>query len=189
VRLAYTVTPSGCHEAMKRPGNRGYPQVFSHGTMMNAHRAVWIDAHGPLAPGIVVRHKCDNKRCIRLDHLEPGTHADNMRDAVERGRVVRGEKTASARLTAAQVLEIRKSTERQVALAARYGVNQATISLLRSGRTWSHLNSLVPPAQAANTGRPRTALRSGVTITHVGRPSPRVLAAGVRVVVRKEKAR
>jgi len=43
-----------------------------------------------------------------------------------------------------------------------------------------------PSSEALKAGW--RALRAGVTITHVGRPSPRVLAAGVRVVV-KEKGR
>jgi hypothetical protein len=35
----------------------------------------------------VVRHRCDNPPCIRPDHLVAGTQADNIRDAVERGRI------------------------------------------------------------------------------------------------------
>jgi hypothetical protein len=156
VNLPYAVTPNGCHEATQKPGSRGYPQVHFLGRVMNAHRAVWIDANGPLEEGQVVRHKCDNKRCIRLDHLEPGTHADNMRDASERGRLAVGEQSATARLTAAQVMEIRGSADRQMALAVRYGVNQATISLAQAGRTWRHLNPTAAPADARKTGRPRT---------------------------------
>lgn len=36
--------------------------------------------------GVVVRHTCDNTRCINPDHLIPGTRADNNRDRAERGR-------------------------------------------------------------------------------------------------------
>jgi hypothetical protein len=56
-----------------------------------AHRWVWEMVHGPipahLADKIVIRHLCDNPPCFRLDHLEPGTVADNVRDAQLRGHL------------------------------------------------------------------------------------------------------
>ena len=36
--------------------------------------------------GVVVRHTCDNPRCINPEHLLGGTKADNNRDRAERGR-------------------------------------------------------------------------------------------------------
>lgn len=51
-----------------------------------AHRAAWESAHGPISSGLVVRHTCDNPRCINLEHLLLGTVADNQRDMAERGR-------------------------------------------------------------------------------------------------------
>jgi hypothetical protein len=38
-----------------------------------------------LTSGEVVRHKCDNPTCVRREHLEMGTPAENARDIVERG--------------------------------------------------------------------------------------------------------
>lgn len=32
------------------------------------------------------RHKCDHPPCCNPRHLEPGSHADNMNDAIQRGR-------------------------------------------------------------------------------------------------------
>ena len=50
------------------------------------HRQVWIMANGPIPPGMVVRHSCDNPACFLLAHMQLGTQADNVADAVERGR-------------------------------------------------------------------------------------------------------
>ncbi|HEU0067826.1 MAG TPA: HNH endonuclease signature motif containing protein [Nitrospiraceae bacterium] len=51
------------------------------------HRWVYEMVYGPLKPGLVVRHKCDNRVCFRLSHLVKGTVADNNRDAQERGHL------------------------------------------------------------------------------------------------------
>lgn len=59
----------------------------STSTKMYAHRWVWEAVNGPIPPGQVVRHRCDNRLCYRLSHLELGTQADNVRDAAERGHL------------------------------------------------------------------------------------------------------
>lgn len=57
--------------------------------------------------GVLVRHKCDNPRCIAPAHLEIGSAADNSSDMVQRGRSLRGAKHPGAKLNPAQVLDIR----------------------------------------------------------------------------------
>jgi len=90
-----------------------------------------------------VLHKCDNPPCVNPDHLELGTHADNMRDMAERGRSSRGEQHPPSKLTDAEADEIRslKGAVSQSVLAKRYSVNQSTISLIQSGRRRSLGNS------------------------------------------------
>ena len=52
-----------------------------------AHRHAWEMANGPVPDGLWVLHHCDNKPCVNPAHLYAGSRADNMRDAVERGRM------------------------------------------------------------------------------------------------------
>ena len=68
---------------------------------VRAHRFAWVEAHGAIPEGMVVRHMCDNRVCVNVDHLELGTQADNVRDASERGHL-----GAVRALTPSQVREI-----------------------------------------------------------------------------------
>jgi len=56
------------------------------GKQYRSHRIVWQQTYGRIPDGLVVRHRCDNPSCIRLEHLSVGTHADNVADKVRRGR-------------------------------------------------------------------------------------------------------
>jgi len=49
-----------------------------------AHRYAWTLAHGPIPPGLVVRHRCDEQLCTAEAHLECGTFADNGWDTIVR---------------------------------------------------------------------------------------------------------
>jgi hypothetical protein len=51
----------------------------------NAHRVAYALEHGYLPAGVVVRHTCDNKNCVRPSHLVLGSQADNMADRSARG--------------------------------------------------------------------------------------------------------
>lgn len=116
-----------------------------------AHRMAWILTNGPIPNGLRVCHHCDNPPCVRPTHLFLGTDADNLRDARNKGRRLplrhrpgkaRGERQHSAKLTAADVADIRRENHngiRQVDLAVRFGVSQGTISAAVRRQTWAHV--------------------------------------------------
>jgi hypothetical protein len=91
--------------------------------------------------GMCVCHRCDVRACVNPDHLFLGTHAENTADRRAKGRTTtkRGEKNPHSKLTDADVLEIRASTETQEACAGRFGVCQVAISEIRRRRVWTHI--------------------------------------------------
>ncbi len=77
-----------CWEWKGKKTRPGYGFTRSKGRVFYAHRMAWEFENGkPVPPGKMVLHHCDNPACIRPEHLYIGTHADNMRDAKERGRI------------------------------------------------------------------------------------------------------
>ena len=74
-------------------GKLQYGKFDIHGKQISAHRMSWIltngdipDIHGTDKRGTCILHKCDNTLCVNPSHLFVGTHADNMRDKVIKGR-------------------------------------------------------------------------------------------------------
>ena len=58
---------------------KGYAEFHFEGRGHSAHRFLWIATRGPIPKGMDVHHKCNNRRCVRLSHLEVLTHAKNVR--------------------------------------------------------------------------------------------------------------
>lgn len=110
-----------------------------------AHRLSWEFANGPIPDGMCVLHKCDNPSCVRPDHLFLGTKKDNTRDMMSKGRngCGHGENTKQARLTAAQVRELRRRYVRGIVracdLAKEFGVHTATVNRVVANQSWKHL--------------------------------------------------
>lgn len=90
-------------------------------------------------PRVEARHQCDNPPCVNPEHLEPGTHAQNMADMVERGRQPRGERRHNTKLTAAQVHAIREDPRSGRAIAQEVGVSTDLIVRIKRGERWQHV--------------------------------------------------
>lgn len=51
-----------------------------------AHRVAFQLAHGPIRPGWVIMHSCDNRWCVAPEHLSQGTTRDNAHDRADKHR-------------------------------------------------------------------------------------------------------
>ena len=56
--------------------SRGYGHLRRFGY---AHRLSWEMLRGPIPTGMTIDHLCRKRRCVRPDHLEVVTRAENVR--------------------------------------------------------------------------------------------------------------
>lgn len=126
--------------------NHGYGKIYVNDKKEFAHRISYTMHIGEIPKGMCVLHSCDDPGCVLPEHLHLGTHKDNAREMVERGRAKngghKGERVGTAKLTERQVLEIReryKQGQTQCNLATEYGVRQCTVSAIVIRKLWGHI--------------------------------------------------
>ena len=113
---------------------------FCHGRQSEmAHRYAYKTQKSNVPEGLFVCHACDNRACVRPDHLFLGTRRDNMDDCLAKKRHAHGERSAASVLTEEVVRAIRASKEKTGVLSRQYGVTRHAIWEARSGRTWAHI--------------------------------------------------
>jgi hypothetical protein len=125
----------------------GYPRItigsLTDGTKKSVRvtRLVCEREHG-LPEGAHALHRCDNPICVNPEHLYAGSPKQNTKDCMDRGRRTQakpGSLNPRAKLTEDEARAIRASNRKGVELAETYGVSQATVSLIRSGKHWRHI--------------------------------------------------
>lgn len=135
---------SGCWLWMGACAADGYPRITVGSSVDGTKKSVRVtrlvceQVHG-LPDGFHALHKCDNPVCVNPDHLYPGTPKQNVKDCFDRKRRTQirfGSSNPISKLTEADARAIRESKLKGKDLAEAYGVSQATVSLIRSGKHW-----------------------------------------------------
>lgn len=126
-----------CEEWQGARTTGGYGQRKIKGKTHKVYRAAWINAHGPIPPGLDVSHLCDNPPCFRLSHLTLATHAENheRKSLLGRARGGRGgnHNSNGGSLDVAIIANIRRFDGSNSAAARALGVARETAAKYRAG--------------------------------------------------------
>jgi HNH endonuclease len=125
--------------------NNGYPVKSIDGKQKRINREMLAGHLGrELKPGYYACHRCDNPPCVNPSHLFEGTHLDNMRDCMNKGRNAKGSRSGNAKLNEYKVVEIRGKHSNGIRvkdLADEYNVSISAISNVIKYETWKHVKT------------------------------------------------
>ena len=115
------------------------------GKVANVRRLVLIE-HGVPMKGYIATYTCGNPACVNPEHTGRSTRVQmnrrimaDMNSATNTLRVKRIaeiKRRTSAKLSQADVDQIRAADEKQQDLANRYGVTKSLIGKIRRGEVW-----------------------------------------------------
>jgi hypothetical protein len=106
------------------------------------HRAVLEAFVGQCPEGMEGCHENGNNADNRLANLRWDTRSNNHADKVKHGTDARGEKNSQSKLTADEVIKIRKMRDAGLTLRAiggKYGVSEGHVCSIAGGKLWRHL--------------------------------------------------
>ncbi len=142
--MSFVRVSDGCWEWTGRGDARGYGS-FCIGRDRKAHRVAFEAANGlSLKQSVAVLHSCDNRRCVRPDHLSTGTKADNTNDMMQKGLKAFTSRTCEmhprSKVSDAadqEIVGLVAAGVRTKEIAIRYGVSQTTIQKIANGKRWA----------------------------------------------------
>lgn len=132
---------NGCKIWPMGINSSGYGHFSIKDKSYNVSRLLYYFLCPDTSKDLVVRHKCDNRSCCNIDHLEIGTQKQNMQDASIRNRLRCGRRNNMSKLTEENVLYIRAEYPKKSTweLSKELGINHSNISKAIQGITWKHV--------------------------------------------------
>lgn len=120
--------PDECWPWTGATHGNGYGRIRAGRRVRPAHQVAWEIENGkPFPPGAYGCHRCDNPICVNPAHIWPGTHSENIQDAVRKGRfsnrIKPGNVCRSGHQLTAETIIIQAGRPRCLVCQRRYWAN------------------------------------------------------------------
>jgi len=118
--------------------NTSYPTVRFSGVQYKANRLICRFVNKQRIRGKVIRHTCDNDKCINPDHLIVGTSKDNSIDMAERDRWKKGVLSIEdVKYIKTRLVNIKRGVV--IELARMFNVSPEAIRHIKNGKNYKHV--------------------------------------------------
>jgi hypothetical protein len=150
-----------CLEWQASRNGDGYGHFKLRGKARRSHRVAWEITYGTIPDGLCVIHRCDNPRCVAIEHLCLGTPMENVRDCLAKGRqvagisagasngtkthpecVARGEANGRAKITENNVItmfNLHAYGWTRTMIAEKFDVSRVLVGKVLSRKIWAHV--------------------------------------------------
>lgn len=156
-KIDFEINENGCFICTSHAkGKWGHCIMKRNGKHMGVYRFIYEQMFGEIEDDLIVRHKCDNGSCINPEHLELGTHQDNIDDKVKRRRSMKGEKHHNTKVKEEIAYFIKNDVEYTAEeISEKYGINVRQVMRIRSGERWGHIKTELPIEELQKLRRQR----------------------------------
>jgi len=146
-KVNYPGNDQDCWEWTTGKLKKGYGQFWLNGKTVESHRFAYEFFNGIIPFGLLVCHTCDNPPCCNPEHLFSGTHLDNNRDTINKGRFIPsqvGENHYKTKLTNDLVEKILQQIQNNEVssiseIASLYNEEYSVIQNILHGTTWTSI--------------------------------------------------
>lgn len=115
----------------------GYGRIYYADKGYRANRLSYIIFNGLIKHDQIIRHTCDNPKCVNPRHLIVGTMYDNSIDSVKRNRQAHQKLNEECIKVIKWMLKYKPEKDLAIKLAKLYNVTAANISMIKIGKSWS----------------------------------------------------
>lgn len=135
-RSLISVNADGCWIWQGSFHSNGYGRSFRYKGEQWAHRVAYLLYKGPILTQNVIHHMCDNPSCCNPDHLEQISQAENIKNAILKGRMVppRGRHVKISLQQVAQIKSLVSDGRKTISdIAREFSISRRQVNRIAAG--------------------------------------------------------